>query len=301
VRRCHGDLHLNNIVALDNSPVLFDALEFDEKLATIDILYDLAFLLMDLDSRGLKATVNRVFNRYVVLSNDPACISGIATLPLFLSCRAAIRAMVAITRYRGKADSQTLQEINRYFELAGSYLRKQAPRLICVGGLSGSGKTTVARSLAPHADTAPGALHLRSDVERKLMFGVAETKRLGPAAYSRDVSKRVYQRLVRKAKLALLAGNSVVVDAVFSEFFTREQMEQLGARLGVRFDGIWLTAGEDRLVERVANRRGDASDATVEVVRQQLEKQSEIHGWHLVNSEGSPEDVLEKCREVLQL
>ena len=90
VRRCHGDLHLSNIVCLEDGPVLFDALEFDERLATIDLLYDLAFLLMDLVSRGLTAEANRVLNRYVVHSNDAACISGLAALPLFLSCRAAI-------------------------------------------------------------------------------------------------------------------------------------------------------------------------------------------------------------------
>ncbi|HEU0157198.1 MAG TPA: phosphotransferase, partial [Stellaceae bacterium] len=146
VKRCHGDLHLRNICLLDGAPLLFDCLEFSEELAIIDILYDLAFLLMDLAHRGLGAFANRVLNRYLDRTQED---DGLAALPLFLSLRAGIRAHVTATALEQGGDAQMAAEARRYLELAQTALAPRPPRLVAVGGLSGSGKSTLAAALAP--------------------------------------------------------------------------------------------------------------------------------------------------------
>ncbi len=174
VRRCHGDLHLRNIVLLGDEPTLFDAVEFDDAIATGDVLYDLSFLLMDLWERGLKSEANLVLNRYL-WGSDEAQIPGLAALPLFLSVRAAIRAKVvaaSLPHLSGKERETRAAEARQYFEAAEYFLEPQAPRVVAIGGLSGTGKTTLAAAIAPHLGRPPGAIHLRSDIERKLLAGV---------------------------------------------------------------------------------------------------------------------------------
>ena len=173
VRHCHGDLHLRNIVEIDGKPVLFDAIEFDDALATIDLLYDLAFLLMDLGKRSLTAHANAVLNAYLDRKGSTANLIGLAALPLFLAMRAAIRAKVDLLRARAGAEKAeaTRKEARSYFDLARSFLAPVASRLIGVGGLSGSGKSVISRAIAPCIGAFPGAVHIRSDVERKRLFG----------------------------------------------------------------------------------------------------------------------------------
>src|SRR3990170_3555960 len=149
VRHCHGDLHLRNIVEIDGSPVLFDAIEFDDRLATIDVLYDLAFLLMDLGKRGLGPHANAVLNAYLDAAASTGNLVGLATLPLFLAMRATIRAKVELLRASFAAGGQgeaTREEARAYFALARDFLRPAAPRLIAIGGLSGAGKSAVAHA-----------------------------------------------------------------------------------------------------------------------------------------------------------
>ena len=196
VRRCHGDLHLGNIVLIDNVPVPFDALEFSEALATIDVLYDLAFLLMDLDVRGDRQAANAVFNAYVAFEPIGGEIEGLACLPLFLACRAGVRAVVAMARTEQLADEEQAElraEIRRNARLADAYLIPPRPVLIAIGGLSGTGKSTLAAVLAAQIGAAPGALHVRSDVERKRLFGVPETQRLERQHYRIGTAQRVYR------------------------------------------------------------------------------------------------------------
>ncbi len=185
VRHCHGDLHLRNIVEIDGKPVLFDAIEFDDALATIDVLYDLAFLLMDLCKRGLLAHANSVLNAYLDKEGSSFNLLGLAALPLFLSMRAMIRAKVELLRAgkaaKGEAEAARL-EARAYVELARDFLKApRRPRLIAIGGLSGSGKSAVARAIAPHVGACPGAVHVRSDVERKRLFGVAAEREVAGA------------------------------------------------------------------------------------------------------------------------
>ena len=303
VRRCHGDLHLNNVVVLDGKPVLFDAIEFDEDIATIDILYDLAFLIMDLEHGGRRAQANRLFNRYLAIDNDAANIAGLQAMPLFLALRAAIRAMVDITRLQqlapGQAANKCRGEIGAYLQLAEDFLAIAQPQLVCIAGLSGTGKTTLAHRLAPQLGRAPGALHLRSDVERKAMFGVAETDRLDPSTYTREISHRIYRRLMHKARLGLLAGQGVVIDAVFLGEAERQAAEDVAKRAGASFAGIWLEAERDTTRARVTARSGDASDATEQVVLKQMQIDPGPIAWHKVDASGSLENTYTQCRQHL--
>jgi uncharacterized protein len=171
VRRCHADLHLANLVLIDGRPVPFDALEFDERLGTCDIAYDLAFLLMDLDQRGLGRQANLCLNAWLVRTRD---MEALAALGLFLAIRAAIRAMVTVQTARATG-RDVPPEAADFLKRALRYLSAPPPRLVALGGLSGTGKTTVARHLAPDLPPAPGAVHLRSDEARKALFGRRRT------------------------------------------------------------------------------------------------------------------------------
>ena len=304
VRRCHGDLHLRNIVMLQGEPTLFDAIEFDDKMATIDVLYDLAFLLMDLWHRGLKQHANLLNNLYFAQAGDLQDLAGLAAMPLFLSCRAAVRAMVGLHLLPNLAVPdrvETLEEIESYFELAGRLLRPEPPRLVAIGGLSGTGKSTIGMGLAPRFGAVPGALHLRSDVERKRLFGVKPTEKLGQDAYRPAVSARVFHELNRKAKAALEAGHSVLVDAVFLRPQERASLQAVADDLGVPFSGLWLSAPEEVLLERVAKRAGDASDADAAVVKQQLGRPTGPISWAPVEAGGPHDAVIAQSLSALRI
>jgi aminoglycoside phosphotransferase family enzyme/predicted kinase len=297
VRRCHGDLHLGNIVVIDGRPVLFDALEFDEQMATIDVLYDLAFLLMDLVQRGQRPAATRVLNRY--LHGAPGNEAGLAALPLFLGLRAGVRAMVIAERSRqsGKNDPR----IAEYLGAALGDFDPPPPRLVAVGGFSGTGKTTLAAALAPAIGASPGAVHLRSDVERKALFGVSETTRLAAEHYDPEVTTRVYRRICERARAALQAGHSVVVDAVFARAGERQALEDIARETGAAFTGIWLSAPRDRLAQRIEARRGDASDATAAVVEMQVARGAGNVTWETVDASGGPQQVAAMAKALLKL
>src|SRR5262249_28803558 len=176
VRRCHGDLHLRNIVLIGEQPTLFDAIEFDEAIATTDILYDFAFLLMDLWEQRYRGQANRLLNRYLWGAQDIAAeLAGLRLLPLFLALRAAVRAKVDALRFRDVDPSAEARDSAvRYFEAARGFLAPAPARLVAIGGLSGTGKTTLAALLAGAIGRPPGAVHLRSDIERKRLIGVPE-------------------------------------------------------------------------------------------------------------------------------
>jgi uncharacterized protein len=298
VRRCHGDLHLGNIVLLEGRPVLFDCLEFDEALASTDTLYDLAFLLMDLQHQRLPALAQRLLNGYLDATRDDA---GLALLPLFLACRAAIRAKVlgfAATADDGSA-VQVAGEARAYLESAVVYLNPPPARLVAIGGVSGTGKSTLARQLAPGLGAAPGAVILRSDVIRKQMYGLALEERLPPEGYQKEVSRRVYGALTERAAALVGAGHAAIIDAVFLDPEERAQIERVATDAGVSFRGLWLTAPEDVLVRRVSARRGDASDATPDVLRRQLATDPGALTWPAVDVSGPPEMVAERACELL--
>ncbi len=235
IRRGHGDLHLGNIAVLDGEPVAFDALEFDPVIAAGDVLYDLAFLLMDLIERDLTPAANTVLNGYFAASRRDADCDGIAALPFFMALRAAIRAKVTLARLdlaaAGNRD-KIAQSARRYFDLALELLVPKKPVVVCTGGLSGTGKSLLARALAPTLTPPPGALVLRSDVERKMLYGVAEHDRLSKEAYRAEVSEKIYRILNEKTGRIARAGYSVIVDAVFAKASERAAIEAAAADAG---------------------------------------------------------------------
>lgn len=292
VRRLHGDLHLGNICLWNGTPTLFDAIEFNDDIAIGDTLYDLAFLLMDLEHRGLRPLANTVLNTYL---RDPQDDAGLQLLPMFLALRAAIRAHVGATAAGSCAAEEIAprqDEARAYLSLAQRLADPPAPRLVAVGGYSGTGKSTVARALAPGLGAAPGAVLLRSDEIRKALFRVPATERLPAEAYGATVSRRVYDILYARAEQILRAGHAVIIDGVFLRPDDRTAVEAVAARAGAVFRGLWLAAPFEILAARVAARRNDPSDATVDVLRRQMETPRGPMSWYTLDAGLRPDAVL---------
>jgi hypothetical protein len=302
VRRCHGDMHCGNIVVIEGKPTLFDAIEFSEKIATIDVLYDLAFLLMDLLRHHQPRAANIVLNRYFHLRRAEEDLTGLEALPLFMATRAGVRALVTADLVHELPMSQSFRqrgEARDYFRAAVKFLEPSECCLVCIGGLSGTGKSTVSASLAPEIGAPPGAIHIRSDIERKVMAGVAETERLPPESYTTEASEKVYHQVMRRAEAALAAGQSVILDAVFARPRERSAVEALAKKHRARFGGLWLEAPPRILRTRLDARRLDASDADAAVLERQLSYDLGNIGWQRVDVSGSPENAYEAARKSL--
>jgi uncharacterized protein len=302
VRRCHGDLHLNNICLLHGRPTLFDAIEFNETFSCIDVLYDLAFLLMDLDRHGLRDFANIALNRYLELADQ---YTALAALPLFIGCRAAVRAHTAVAAAETISDSAAAKtfvtDANALLLQAVDALNVPQSRLIAVGGISGTGKSTLARDLAPLFGRVPGAIVLRSDVIRKQLMGVPETVRLRQDGYAPAVTERVYARIQELARICAKAGYSVVADAVFGSERDRQEIADVAREQGLSFAGLWLQAPAPVLEKRLAQRQSDASDATVEVMRSQLKSIEAPLDWFAVSASAGPSNTFAIARQILSI
>ena len=225
-------------------------------MATIDLGYDLAFLLMDLDHRVSRAAANRVLNRYVARTGDAALTRG---LPVFLSLRAVIRAHV-------EARLGHCSDAGAYLDLGFAYLAPRPPMVVALGGLPGTGKSTLARALAPSLGAAPGALVLRSDEIRKRQHGVPPEQKLPQSAYTEAASDAVFAELADTVGSVAAGGHAVIADAMFLRPQQRAAAAQAAHAAGVPFLGLWLTAPRAVLEARLAGRTGDASDATIAVL-----------------------------------
>ena len=284
VRRCHGDLILRNICLFDGVPTMFDCIEFDDALATIDVLYDLSFLLMDLWHREQRDLANLVLNRYLDGCDE---MDGLGAVPFFMAIRAAVRAHVTAAQAIGAPPSKIAAlsgEAREYFELARSLLAPRSPRLLAIGGLSGSGKSTIAALVASHLRPAPGARVLNSDRVRKGLHGVTAEIRLPGAAYTPEVSEAVYATLRSEAARALAAGCSVIIDAVFDRPTERALIEAAADSAHVPFDGIWLQAPTSTLLARIGRRLNDPSDATADVLLAQVERDCGEIAWRRMDA-----------------
>ena len=298
VRLCHGDLHLGNIFLENGRPVLFDCIEFNDRIATIDVLYDLAYLLMDLRHRDLDQHANTVANRYLDITGDEA---GMPTLPYFMALRAGVRAHVTGTRIaEGDRDAATRDLADEYFRLALRLLEPAPPVVVAIGGLSGAGKSTVAAALAPRLGGGAGARHLASDRIRKAQHGVAPETRLPESAYAATESRRVYDELTRRAALLASGGTAVVADAVFAREDERAQIAAAARAAGVPFLGVWLDLPAGRLAERLAARRGGPSDATPSVLERQLGYELGVMDWQRVDAGPPPDEVAEAILRLIR-
>lgn len=298
VRRCHGDLHLGNICVRDGHPVLFDAIEFNDDFSCIDVFYDLAFLLMALDFAGARWAANLVLNRYLELTSD---YEAIAALPLFLACRASVRAHVAATRANREAIGSG-DEAAKYAQSAIAYAAAPHPMLVALGGVSGTGKSLLARNLAPLIGASPGAVILRSDVIRKRQYGVSADTHLPGSAYTAETTARVYGEMRRIAELVLASGYSVIADAVHGSAGERAEIQAVASNANAGFAGIWLEAEISEIETRLGARRGDASDAGIEVARDQTAHITAPADWFRLNaSQKSPEACLDSATGLLRL
>jgi hypothetical protein len=300
VRQCHGDLHLRNIVLLDGKPTPFDGVEFNDEISCIDIFYDLAFLLMDLSRRKLPRHTNVVWNRYLAETAD---FDGVRLMPLFLSCRAAVRAKTSATAARLAANAGRRPDLQatarEYLAMAEQLLHPSPPCLVAIGGFSGSGKSTLAHGLAPSVGSVPGAVVLRSDEARKRLCGVPLLQRLGPDGYSSKISERVYASLAERAGHVLRSGHTVIVDAVFARPADRRAIEQVAAAASVPFVGVWLDAPEPVLIERTARRRNDPSDADAAVVRMQRSQDTGELSWQRIDASVPLGNVMSAASDAL--
>ena len=302
IRRIHGDLHLGNITLIGGKPVLFDAIEFSDIIASGDVLYDLAFLLMDLCERGLIQAANVVFNRHLNEAHRAEDLDGLAALPFFLMMRAAIRAKVTVARMEraATADRAPIAAAARaYFAFAQRAIAPPKPAFIAVGGLSGTGKTRLASALAPPTGPMPGAVIVRSDVERKALFGVGEMEKLPGDAYSATVDARVYAVLADKARRILGAGHAAIVDAVFAQSSERATLAATSKAAQVPLQGLFLTANLQARLARVDMRRSDASDATRDVARAQENYDLGTLDWPQLDASGTSEETAATARAAL--
>jgi aminoglycoside phosphotransferase family enzyme/predicted kinase len=291
VRHGHGDLHLANIAMIDGELVPFDCVEFSDTLATVDVLYDLAFLLMDLWRSDLRAEANLLFNRYVDVSAVDE--DGVALMPLFLSTRAAVRCHVLAAQ--GKNDAARF-----HLELALAFLTPFAPRLIAIGGLSGTGKSTLARAIGESIGRAPGARILRSDVLRKQLAGVPPETRLPAEGYTAQASRDVYDLLEQRAAMVLAAAQSAIADAVFARTDERRSIAAVARSAGVHFTGLWLTSEGQTRIDRVGRRGPDASDAGEQVARLQSHYEvGALDDWRVIDAGVAPAELADQALALL--
>jgi aminoglycoside phosphotransferase family enzyme/predicted kinase len=275
VRECHGDMHLGNMILLDGAVVIFDCIEFNEDLRWIDVASDVAFLIMDLEDRGRPDLAHRFLNGYLEATGDYGLLG---LLPFSLTYRATVRAKVAGIRLRQsdvppEEAEHVRQAFGSYLDLATRYTRPSRPRLVITHGVSGSGKTYSTQRLVE----ATGAIRIRSDVERKRLYGLAPVERsTGHSAlnlYTPDTTQRTYERLAQHAARAVQAGYTAIVDATFLTRAQRDAFRRLAAQLGVPFTILAFHAHPETLQRRVVHRStqaDDASDADLAVLHRQL-------------------------------
>jgi len=288
IRECHGDLHLANIVYHDGRMMAFDSIEFSPALRWIDVANDVAFLGMDLRSRGRPDLAAHVESSWMEAADDHAAA---AVLPIYEVYRAVVRADVAAIRGGATLDADEATaaraETDRFLDLAARLTEPRRPVLYATSGLSGSGKTTLAATVVSAAD----AVRVRSDVERKRLAGMAATERpadatAAAALYDATTTRRVYERLADLARTLLAAGRSVVVDAAALARWQREILAAAAGDTAAALVWLELDVPEAEAANRVAARVGDASDATVDVVRGQAAAREPITAAELAAAAG---------------
>jgi predicted kinase len=270
VREGHGDLHCGNVVRWQSRLIAFDGLEFDPALRFIDVANDLAFLSMDLGAHGRSDLRRTLLDRWTEVSGD---CGAIELLPYYEVYRALVRAKVAALRGRQhQASAESIALSRAYLAWARRRTTRRPPTLVAMAGLSGSGKTWLARRIAAAID----ALHLRSDVERKRLAGLAPLASSHSAPeggiYTREFNDRTYARLLECARACLRGGENVVVDAANLRRDERDAFVRLAAELGARVKLVHCVAPIEVLRERIAARRAqgrDASEATVALLDRQ--------------------------------
>lgn len=269
IRECHGDLHLGNMVLLDKQCTPFDCIEFNDELRWIDTMSEIAFVVMDLQARDHRAFAWRFLNRYLLLTGD---YSGLSMLAYYVVYRALVRAKVEAL----SVDKQNVNQSLHYLDIARCWIMPKSPVLICMHGLSGSGKSTVAENLAYRS----GAIHIRSDIERKRLFDLGATadsgSTTGQGIYTENASQRTYDKLAELAENLLSNGFNVIVDAANLKNEQRQVFRLLAKKSDIPFFLLSCQASERELQNRITKRlkRGnEASEADHAVLANQIKTQ----------------------------
>lgn len=298
-RRCHGDLHLRNICLIDGKPVLFDCLEFNAELSAIDVLYDLAFLLMDLWRLEQRAQANLVLNRYLDTRNDE---DGLPLIPFFMALRAGIRAHVLATHAADctAPDREQIEnDAHRYLALALRLLEPSQARVLVISGKSGTGKSTIAAAIADRVGPPPGARILSSDRIRKQMLGADAQAKLPASAYSRAMSEKVYAYQAAHTQAIATNGTGVIADAVFDRATDRQRIEKAAQAANTSFFAVQLVAPVATLLYRVETREPGPSDADATIVAAQHAKADSINAWPEIDTSGSEDDTLRQFAKII--
>lgn len=297
VRQCHGNLQLDNIYLSGGRPTPFDASELGGDFSTIDVLYDLALPIMDLDCARSFGHANLLLNRYLEVTDD---YSGLHVLPLFIALRAGEQAMVQALQFQsGHTNTANRIAALNYFDLAKARREPCEPRLAAIGGVSGSGKSTLARQLAISLFPHEGAIIVRSDAVRKHLFRQSAMVPLPQEAYTEKVDRRVFRACCRSIHRALMSGYSVIVDATFLSSEYRLLLEDLADRQDVHFVGLWLDAGSNVLLDRITRRTSDVSDADKEIVLRQLKTDAGEINWTRIDASRTRSEVHLSARGAL--
>ena len=272
VRECHGDMHLRNLAWIDNSAVAFDCIEFNPELRWIDVMSEIAFLVMDLQEKNQARLAQRFLNSYLQETGD---YDDLKVLRFYLVYRALVRAKVDAIRLGQEHISESERtevetDFARYLALALEYTQPPLPLLMITHGMSASGKSTVTQSLLENMD----AIRIRSDVERKRLFslkaGADKSTPVGSGIYTAEITQRTYDRLAELAGNILDAGYTMIVDATFQDPAQRVQFKQLAMAKQVGFVILFITAPDEVLRQRILERNKGVSDANLSVLEHQL-------------------------------
>jgi uncharacterized protein len=299
-RRCHGDLHLRNICLIDSKPMLFDCIEFNADLSAIDVLYDLAFLLMDLWRLEQRAQANLVLNRYLDTRDDE---DGLPLIPFFMALRAGIRAHVLATYATDCAmpdHEKIANDAHQYMALALRLLESSRARVLVISGKSGTGKSTIAAAIADRVGSPPGARILSSDRIRKQIFGAPVQAKLPAAAYSLAISEKVYAYQAAHAQAIATNGTGVIVDAVFDRLADRQRIEKAAQAANASFFAVQLVAPVATLLYRVATREPGPSDADASIVAVQHAKADGHNAWKKIDASGSQEQTVTHLAKIIE-
>ena len=279
IRECHGDMHLRNLIWLNNKPMAFDCIEFNPSLRWIDVISDVAFLIMDLQDRKQNLLANHFLNTYLELTGDYA---GLTILPYYLCYRALVRAKVDALYLENKNIQQEEREaahaeFTSYLELASTYIHRSQPTLIIMRGVSASGKSTISEALLAKS----GAIRIRSDVERKRLFNISSTGSgsadIETGIYTKEASQTTYEKLLELSGKIIDAGFSVIIDAAFLNKEQRDPFQELASSLSTAYVIIEITAPAEVLRQRIVARKKDISDADLSVLEHQLKNWQPLH------------------------
>ncbi|RAM50593.1 MAG: adenylyl-sulfate kinase [Hapalosiphonaceae cyanobacterium JJU2] len=268
IQECHGDLHLRNITLWHDQILLFDCIEFNEPFRFVDVMYDVAFAVMDLEARQCKDLANVFLNTYIEQTGD---WEGLQLLPLYLSRQAYVRAKVTSFLLDDpgvppEAKKEAAKTAAAYYQQAWDYTQPRQGQLILMSGVSGSGKSTTARYLAQQI----GAIHLRSDAVRKHLAGIPLLQRGGDDLYTPEMTQKTYGRLLELGIILATQGFNVILDAKYDRQQLRQEAIAQAQDKQIPLQILYCTAPLEVLQQRLQDRTGDIADATAELLESQL-------------------------------